>query len=184
MNSSRLPVLFIHSAGPQGRNEGSSFLLRYLVHQLGDRFDVSSPAMPEPDAPHYHTWKSTLETYLSKHERTVLVGHSLGGSVILKYLAEATPATSVLGLFLVASPYWSSQGWDVEEFLVPESARFPGIGPVFLYHSEDDEVVPVEHMRLYAGQLPSATLRPCNHRGHLFSKGLPELITDIKNLPI
>jgi predicted alpha/beta hydrolase family esterase len=53
---------------------------------------------------------------------------------------------------------------------------------LFLYHSKDDEVVPVEHLNLYSEELPQAIVRTCDNRGHLFSKGLPELVDDIKQV--
>jgi hypothetical protein len=62
------------------------------------------------------------------------------------------------------------------------SSTLPNIPRIFLYHSKDDEVVPVTHVRYYADDLPKATVREFDHRGHLFGRGLPELAEDIKNL--
>jgi uncharacterized protein len=98
-----------------------------------------------------------------------LVGHSLGGSVLLKYLAEAgmdrvlvpTPASiTIAGLFLLAVPFWGTPDWEVDAYALPEgfAARLPPGLPVLLYHCRDDAVVPFAHLALYAQHLPHAPL--------------------------
>jgi uncharacterized protein len=62
------------------------------------------------------------------------------------------------------------------------SASLQRIPYIFLYHSKDDEVVPVTHLHYYAEVLPHAFTRELNNRGHLFSNGFPELVDDIKKL--
>ncbi|MFO7446002.1 MAG: hypothetical protein R6W90_06520, partial [Ignavibacteriaceae bacterium] len=82
-------VLFIHSAGVQGPMEGSGDLVAFLQNELGDEYKVLYPMLPNPDDPNYVRWKLTLEKELAMLEDDlILVGHSLGGSVILKYLSE------------------------------------------------------------------------------------------------
>nr|WP_235788441.1 alpha/beta hydrolase [Salipaludibacillus sp. CUR1] len=45
--------------------------------------------MPNPENPEYILWKKQLEKELDKlNGDVILVGHSLGGSVLLKYLSE------------------------------------------------------------------------------------------------
>lgn len=85
----RKKILFIHSAGPQGRKEGSDFLLSHLKHSLKDYW-LAHPQMPDPDNPHYLSWKGCIEKELKAlADDSILVGHSLGGSVLVKYLSEA-----------------------------------------------------------------------------------------------
>lgn len=179
-------ILFIHSAGPQGVHEGSDFLVSYLRNTLGADYEVLSPMMPNPENPHFNSWKVKLEKALASIEgdNVFLVGHSLGGSVILKVLSESILKKNISGLFLVAVPYWGSAHWNVDEFKLKQNfmLTLPHINEVFLYHSSDDEVVPLEHMIYYAEKIPNAKIRALNRTGHLFSKGLPELVMDIRNL--
>ncbi|HEY3403157.1 MAG TPA: alpha/beta fold hydrolase [Ohtaekwangia sp.] len=178
-------VLFVHSAGPQGHFEGSDFLLSYLRKTLGNDYAIVSPEMPDPENPHYDLWSDQLEKeFAALNSNAVVVGHSLGASVVLKYLSESPQAKPVSALFLIATPYWGEKNWEVEEYALVDDfpRKLPSIPHVFLYHSTDDEVVPVNHLERYADDLPEAQVRECYHGGHLFSKGLPELINDIKSL--
>ncbi len=82
-------ILFIHSAGAQGPHEGSGRLVAHLQKGLGPEYQVLYPIMPDPENPAYEPWKAQLEKELTALEgEAILVGHSLGGSVLLKYLSE------------------------------------------------------------------------------------------------
>jgi predicted alpha/beta hydrolase family esterase len=75
-------LLFVHSAGPQGQGQGSSYLLSTLQKVLGPAYDFRHPTMPKPDNPAYAPWKRRLEKELAAlDDDAMLVGHSLGGSV-------------------------------------------------------------------------------------------------------
>lgn len=185
MKAVKKEILFIHSAGPQGLHNGSDFLLTHLIENLSDTYLIHHPLMPNPENPHYDAWRMTLKEVLDERSNTtILVGHSLGGSTLLKYLSESGYKKTIDGLFLIAAPYWGATDWLADEYVLHDnfSSNLPEIGRVFLYHSEDDEVVPVEHLNYYAAHLPFATIRTCARGGHLFSHGLPELVDDIKNL--
>lgn len=178
-------VLFIHSAGPQGHHEGSDFLVTHLRKALGEEYEIHFPKMPDPENPHYKLWSKKLKKELSSMTgEKILVGHSLGGSILLKYLSEEEPTKKVAGLFVVAAPFWGKEDWDVEEYKLQEnfSSHLEGVEKVYLYHSKDDEVVPVAHLAYYTKELPYSTPRQVTNRGHLFGKGLPELVEDIKRL--
>lgn len=178
-------VLFIHSAGPQGHHEGSDYLVTYLRDTLGPGYDVLFPEMPDPENPNYKAWKEKLKKELAAvDDKLILVGHSLGASVVLKYLSEETFQKSISGLFLIGTVYWGKKDWKVKEYVLDKdfSSKLPHIPQIFLYHSKDDEVVPVTHLRYYAEELPKARVREFDSRGHLFGKGLPELVEDIKSL--
>ena len=57
----------------------------------------------------------------------------------------------------------------------------PPVPHIFLYHSRDDEVVPFAHLKLYAAQLPLATVRTFDGRGHQFGNELAEVAADIRS---
>lgn len=179
------PVLFIHSGGSQGPHEGSSDLVNYLRNGLRKDHVVLYPKMPEPDSPDYELWKLTLDRELSALENEIiLVGHSLGASVLLKYLSEEPCDKSIAGLFLVAPVYFGKRDWKVEEYSLKRDfeTELLGIPRIFLYHSRNDTVVPFTHLVKFADKLPNSVCRAFEGRGHLFSNGLPELVEDIKNL--
>lgn len=179
------PVLFIHSGGSQGPHEGSDDLVNYLRNGLRADHVVLYPKMPEPDNPEYELWKLTLDRELSALEREIiLVGHSLGASVLLKYLSEEPCDKLITGLFLVAPVYFGKKDWKVEEYRLKNDfeVKLLNIPRIFLYHSRNDTVVPFTHLVQFADKLPNSVGRAFEDRGHLFSMGLPELVEDIQNL--
>lgn len=176
-------VLFIHSAGPQGIRQGSSGLIAHLQERLGEAYHVLSPGMPDPD---YVLWKAQIANEIKALDGEVLlVGHSLGGSVLLKYLSEEGCKRIISGLFLVAAPYWGKDDdWQNEEYTLSNSfaAKLSHISKLFLYHSSHDPVVPFAHAQHYAKQLPQAVTRTYEGDDHYFGEGLPELADDIKRI--
>jgi predicted alpha/beta hydrolase family esterase len=180
-------VLFIHSGGTQGPHEGSNDLVTYLRNMLGNEYNVLYPAMPNPENPEYVMWKALLDKKLASLEgEVILVGHSLGGSVLLKYLSEEICNNFISGLFIIAAPYWGKKDWQVAEYVLQKDfpAGLSNIPKIFLYHSRNDEVVPFKHLGFYASKLTNAIVRKFDSRRHLFSTGIPELVDDIKTLTL
>jgi len=176
------PLLFIQGAGDMRAAEGSGHLADYLGKELGDDYRVIAPEMPDADHPRYRPWRDRIARELAAiDDAVILVGHSFGGSVLLKYLAEGTHRKPIRGVFLVAVPYWDAQRF--EEFALAED--FPSRLPpseIFLYHSRHDPEVPAEHLRRYEEKLPNATARSVAGSEHSFLQGLPELVGDILRL--
>jgi len=180
------PILIVHSAGPQGSGEGSSPFVDRLRGELGAGYGVLFPTLPNPDEPSYEPWSMALAEILADtDEPPIVVGHSLGGSVILKHLAESDREERIAGLVLVATPYWGESDWEAE-WALPEGwpdaeTELPRI---FLFHSRDDEEIPFEHLGLYAKRLPDAEVHPLHGNGHLFERGdLSEISEAIRGLP-
>jgi uncharacterized protein len=180
----RRRVLFIHGGG-DGAYEEDKSLAASLQDALGAAYDVRCPKMPDEDRPVYEAWKARIAEELDALEGAViLVGHSLGGSILLKYLSEEEEEKPIAGLFLVATPYWGIEEWEVGEYALREdfASRISKEIAVFLYHSRDDEVVPFAHAALYAQKLPLATVRVFDGRGHQFDDDLSEVAQDIGRL--
>ena len=74
-------------------------------------FVVIKPEMPNKDMARYSTWKLWFEKYIPflDAENLVLVGHSLGGMFLTKYLAENKFPIQISQLHLVA-PVLDDQG--------------------------------------------------------------------------
>ena len=53
---------------------------------------------------------------------------------------------------------------------------------VFLYHSEDDKVVPFSDFLKYQKTLKNTTGKVFKNRGHFNQEKFPEIVKDIKNL--
>ncbi|GAB3900382.1 alpha/beta fold hydrolase [Larkinella knui] len=177
-------VLFIHSAGPQGSHAGSDDLVAYLNDALGAKYRVLHPKMPEPENPSYAAWKLQLQSQLASiTSDVILVGHSLGGSVLLKFLSEEKTETPIAGLCILGAPYWGNKGWKSTDFALPKDRSILlQIPNIILFHSRDDDVVPFDHLHEYAKNLPFVTVHELDHYGHLFVNGCPDLIHEIRRL--
>lgn len=177
-------VLFIHGGG-EDAYVADEHLVVSLRTDLGSDYAVSYPRMPNPDQPRYTAWKRQLVELLSTFDgEVIVVGHSLGGSVALKYLSDEPVDQRIVGLFMVAAPYWGFDGWAVDEYTLSEdfAARLSADLPIFCYHSRDDDIVPFDHLGMYAARLPQATLRAFDGRGHQFANDLSEVAADITHL--
>jgi predicted alpha/beta hydrolase family esterase len=178
-------VVIIHGAGGFDLERGSGALASHLGRALAAKYDVRCPQLPAPENPRYQRWKAAVDEVLqAAGDGAYLVGHSVGGSVLLKYLSEEGAGLRPGGLFLVAAPYWGGEDWDAAEFTLRAgyAERLPPELPVFLYHSVDDKVVPAAHAAQYAQEIRGACARLLDGQGHWFHAGLPELIADVEGL--
>lgn len=176
-------LFFLHSAGPQGIHEGSSDFVAWLSTNLGSEYTIHHPIMPSPEDPDYEPWKAQLRQELAKLAGDViLIGHSLGGAVLLKYLTEEKIAANITGLFLCATPFWGADNdWQYEPFTLPDNFAelLPSIPVIHLYHSTGDPYAPFEHLAHYKQALPQAIDHEVSGDSHAFDHGLPLLVQDI-----
>jgi uncharacterized protein len=177
-------VLVIHGAGEPRRRRGKVYWEAVLGNSLGPEYRVWAPRMPRPKDPKYWTWACRIDEMIGSSRRPVLVGHSFGASVLLKYLAETVRRPALAGLFLVATPFW---GPDFPEFALPPDfgERLRDLSPIYLYHSRDDHEIPFEHVERYRRALPRAIVRALDGSEHEFNQAkFPELAADIRGLAI
>ena len=177
-------ALFIHGGG-EGAYEEDKKMAANLQDALGTAYDVRHPKMPNEDSPEYEAWKERIARELAALDgEVILVGHSLGGSILLKYLSEEKLEKPVAGIFLVAPPYWGAEDWEVGEYELQKgfASKLPKELPLFFYHSRDDEWVPFEHLAMYAERFPRATVHELDGRGHQFNDDLSEVAEDIRRL--
>lgn len=182
MRTLKQNVLLIHGAGPKhyrSLEDGSGNWQALLPTDLGSRFHVLAPEMPSLTKPVYAEWKVLFEKYLAKVKGDViLVGHSLGGCFLLKYLSEENIQPRVTGLFLVATPHNTVKGFEV----LGQYKSLPVIKNITLYHSLDDVEVPYAHAELLKDRL-GATLKTYTDQGHYFKrKKFTDLSKDIETI--
>jgi predicted alpha/beta hydrolase family esterase len=121
-------------------------------------------------------------------DNLILIGHSLGGIFLAKYLSEENLPKKIKAVFLVAAPYelrgnGESQR-NLSEFKLPVSLdKFKEQGgEIFLYHSKDDPVVPFSEVEKYQAALLNAKTVIFEDRGHFNQEQFPEIIEAIKGL--
>src|SRR5215212_3615801 len=113
-------LLFVHGAG-EGAYEEDSKVVASLRDALGSGYEARYPKMPDEDSPKYAAWSARIASELAELDGEVfLVGHSLGASILLKYISEERTVIPIAGMFLVAPPYWGVEDWDVDEYVLQE----------------------------------------------------------------
>jgi uncharacterized protein len=155
-----------------------------LRRGLGAAVELRAPRMPAPESPEYGGWRDAATAEIARlREGAVLLGHSLGGTVLLKVLSEEEHELRAAALFLIATPFWGLPGWEHAPFVLrPDfAARLSQAGSIHIYHSRDDEVVGGEHAERLAAEIPRATLRLVDGHGHAFDRGdCAQLLRDVR----
>jgi predicted alpha/beta hydrolase family esterase len=141
--------------------------------------------MPDEDDPRYASWKATIENELAAlDDGAILVGHSVGGTILINVLAEQQTERSFGALFLIAAPFVGDGGWSSDDLKpAPDlGARLPRDLPVHIYHGLEDEIAPPSHADLYACAIPRARIHRLPGRDHQLNDDLREVATAIESL--
>ncbi|MEZ2131920.1 MULTISPECIES: alpha/beta fold hydrolase [unclassified Sinorhizobium] len=178
-------VLFVQGAGEGVHDCWDNKLVASLERELGESYAVRYPRMPGEDDPSYSAWKAALmREFASLEDGAILVGHSVGGTILIHVLAEQPPKLRFGGLFIIAAPFSGEGGWpsdDIED-CKDFSTRLPPGVPVYLYHGADDTVVPTAHVHLYAKAIPHAVVRTFEGRDHQLNNDLGGIAQDIRSV--
>lgn len=156
---------------------------RSLDKTLGDDFFTLMPQMPCKQNAKYSEWKIFFEKIIPFLEDSViLIGHSLGGIFLAKYLSENNFPVKISRLHLVAAPFDRASREYLGDFTLSTSLEKikKQIKKIYLYHSKDDQVVSFSEMEKYAKALPEAEKYIFEDRGHFLGEDFPELIENIK----
>lgn len=175
LKSSQLTLERLRARGWKGNLQAS----------LGKAYDVLTPRMPNSMNARYKEWKIWFEkiTHLLDNE-LILIGHSLGGIFIVKYLSENKFPKNIRATFLVAAPYYTPSNHPLVDFNIESSLGnlIKQAGKIYLYHSKDDKIVPFKDFERYKKDLPEAKTRIFANRGHFNSESFPEIVKDLKQL--
>jgi predicted alpha/beta hydrolase family esterase len=177
-------VLFIQGAGEGVHDCWDSKLVASLERELGEGYVVRYPRMPGEDDPTYAAWKAALTAeFNALQDGAILVGHSVGGTILIHVLAELPPKPAIGGLFIIAAPFIGDGGWPSDDIDDTDlSERLPPGVPVYLYHGTNDEIVPTAHVHLYADAIPHAVVRMLEHSDHQLNEDMSDVARDIRSV--
>jgi predicted alpha/beta hydrolase family esterase len=177
-------VLFIQGGGGKEDYAADAKLVASLQEVLGQAYVVHYPFLPDESEPDFGRKKQIGEEISLLRGELILVAHSLGASMLLKYLSEIRIRKKIAGIFLISTPFWSGdEDWKQGLKLQQDFAgNLPKNVPIFLYHSLDDDEVPIDNLRLYAQHMPQATLRKVTSGGHQLNNDLSIVARDIQSL--
>jgi len=157
-----------------------------FAERLGSDYEVIAPRMPNGHNAKYLEWKIWFDKYVPYlQDGAVLVGHSLGGIFLAKYLSENTFPCGISATILLAAPHDAEDLEDsLADFVLPDSlALFEKQGgKIHLFQSKDDPVVRYEDVVAYKAQLSSASVIVFENHGHFNIEEFPELVELIKKL--
>lgn len=160
----------------------------YLDKKLGKTFEIIRPQMPLKENAKYEDWKIYFERYVAVlGKEFVLMGNSLGGVFLAKYLSENILKHKARAVFLVCPPFDNSlDGEDlVGGFTLGKdlSGIEKNTKVLHLMFSEDDPVVPVAHADKYKRKLPHAHFHVYKSKGgHFQIPEFPEIVTLLKQV--
>ena len=77
-----------------------------LEEKFSKRFEIVRPRMPLQDNAKYRDWEIAFERYLPLLRKNfILIGSSLGGIFLAKYLSEHQLPKKALSVYLVCAPF-------------------------------------------------------------------------------
>lgn len=156
-----------------------------LARELGQDHEVLLPLMPNGTNAKYFEWRLWWERLMPLWQsELILIGHSLGGIFLAKYLTENDFSLKVRATILVAAPFDEADVVEsLADFTLPSSLDKLVVqgGNIFLFHSQDDPVVPFAQVEKYQQALSKARPVIFSDRGHFNQGRLPELVRLIKS---
>lgn len=176
-------VLFIQGGGEGTHDEWDNKIVESLERELGHDYAVRYPRMPDEADPKYALWKAALTRQFDRlDEGAIVIGHSIGGTILIRTLADDPPALIFGGIFLIAAPFVGDGGWNSEDMkpLPDLGASLPERTLIHLYHGSKDHTVPFEHVQLYAKAIPRAVVHRLPGRDHQLNYDMSEVAADIR----
>lgn len=158
-----------------------------LEKKLGKKFEIIRPRMPLQDNATYRDWNIHFERYLPfLRSGAILIGSSLGGIFLAKYLSEHKLPKKALSVFLVCAPFDGTLSTEdlVGGFTLKSNLSLieKNCKNLHLLFSKDDDVVPASHAEKYRKKLPRAHIVIYkSKRGHFTVPTFPEIIRIIKS---
>lgn len=178
-------LLFVQGGGKGTHDEWDSKLVESLRRELGQGYEVHYPRMPSEDEPSYASWQPALARAMKTlPDGAILVGHSVGGTILLKALSEQAPLCKLGAIVLIATPFVGKGGWSADDLQFPPDlgARLPHGVPIHFFHGLADEIVPPPHVDLYARAIPQARVHRLAARDHQLNDDLKEVATALLSL--
>ncbi len=160
---------------------------KYLDKSLGRSFEIIRPHMPLSEDAKYNDWKIHFERYIPYlRNGVILIGYSLGGIFLAKYLSEHEFPKKILSTYLVCPPFDDTcfeedlvGGFKLKSdlSLIEKNSK-----KLTLFFSKDDDDVPISHAEEYRKKLKNPRIIIYKSKnGHFKIAKFPEIIKMIKD---
>ena len=177
-------ILFIQGGGLGAHDEWDARLVKSLSDALGAGHEVRYPRMPTEDDPSYAQWSPAIKREVAAlDDGAVVVGHSVGGTVLIHVLSELPLQRGLGAIVLLAAPFVGAGGWPADEFELTADLgkRLPRGVTVHAFYGLEDRTVPLSHADLYAQAIPQAHVHRLPGRDHQLNGDLSRVADLIKN---
>jgi uncharacterized protein len=178
-------VFIIHGWGGKPKGEFRPWL-RSELEKRG--YIVEVPEMPNTDNPKIEEWIGHMQAVIKNpDENTVIVGHSLGGQAVLRYLSELPEEIQIKKAILVApvveeitnrdfdeedsGALWLKTPFDMER---AKKAAKEIVG----FFSDDDKWIPLSSEKILREKFGARTIVEHN-MGHYNIKEAPQILEEI-----
>jgi predicted alpha/beta hydrolase family esterase len=178
-------VLFVQGGGEGVHDDWDNKLVASLERELGQEYEIRYPTMPKEGDPNYKLWKAALKKEFARlNDGAILVGHSIGATILMNVLAEEPSESTPSGIFLIAAAFVGKGGWPSEdmESMSDLGPRLPKQSKIYFYHGSEDDTVPFGHADLYERAIPQAVVRRLAGRDHQLNEDMSEVAADIRRL--
>ena len=150
-----------------------------LQKDLGQNYDVIYPQMPNKFNARYSEWKIIFEKILPLlRNNLILIGHSLGGIFLAKYLSENDIIKKIKAVILISAPFNNVGDFKLSKNLISNLNKYKKI---ILIHSKDDQIVNYDEAEKYKKVLSNVELITFKDKGHFNQESFPEIVELIKN---
>lgn len=157
----------------------------HLQDNLGGKYQVLLPSMPNSTNARYSEWKLWFEHISSLFsDDCILIGHSLGAIFIAKYLSEHQLPVRIKATILIAAPYDDEGIEDLTDFKITKLSKqlTEQAGRLVFFNGMDDPVISRSDLLKYQDQLPSAEFKILPAPDHFVREDFPELIDLLKSV--
>jgi len=176
-------VLFIQGGGADAHDQWDDMVVDNLRRELGAGHEIRYPQMPDEGEPNCAMWSAVIRAELTGlDDGAVVVGHSVGGTILAHVLAAQAPERELAAVLLIAAPFVGAGGWSSEEFELPSDlgSRLPPALRVHVFHGLQDQTVPASHADLYGRAIPQARLHLVPGRDHQLNNDLGDVAKVIR----
>lgn len=140
----RLRVIIVHGWA----DDPSKGWIAWLTRELCNRgIEAIAPRMPEPKQPNIGAWIAEVTRVVGTiDEHTVLIGHSLGSYVLLRYL-DGYPDLGKIGKLILVAGFAGHERANRGKTPLPEVdyGRIKSrVARIYNVYSDNDEVIPRE----------------------------------------